>query len=247
MSQRSHEATDGLARGERRRPAGTRTTGKRARTRARILDVAELAFGAASYRQVRVEDIAYAADVSVAAIYDHFGNKDGLYVALTDRTLDHFAVYIERAFSLDCSPMEQFMTLGELYLRFALEHPGTFPVLAACNLDTQPLKTDHAAKAQLEERLESIIDRFERGIQDAIDSGEVDPSVDAHYAARFLWGAWNGVVALSMRTDRMALTETAVIACLRLGRRIVNEGLTAPDYRGPDNRSRARLIDPDES
>lgn len=233
-----------VARG-RAEETGVRVIGKRARTRGRILNAAELAFGAAPYRQVRMEDIAYAADVSVAAIYDHFGNKDGLYLALTDRTLDHFAGYIERAFSLDCSPMEQFMTLGELYLRFALEHPGTFPVLAASNVDVQPLNTAQAANAQIEERLKSILDRFERGIQEAIDSGEVDPSHDAHLTARFLWGAWNGVVAVGMRTDRMALTEEEVIACLRLGRRIVHEGLTAPDNRGPDNRSRARLIDPD--
>jgi hypothetical protein len=50
------------------------------------------------------------------------------------------------------------------------------------------------------------------------------------------------VVSFSLRADRMALTDEEIAACLRLGRRMVNEGLTAPAYRDADGRSRARLV-----
>jgi hypothetical protein len=44
----------------------------------------------------------------------------------------------------------------------------------------------------------------------------------------------------------MALTDEEIAACLRLGRRLTNEGLTAPAFRDADGRTRARLVDPRE-
>jgi hypothetical protein len=51
------------------------------------------------------------------------------------------------------------------------------------------------------------------------------------------------VVSFSLRADRMALSDEEIAACLRLGRRMVNEGLTAPGFRDAEGRSRARLVD----
>lgn len=232
-----------------RMSSSPRVTRKRARTRERLLNAAERAFAVAGYRQVRMEDLAEAADVSIGSIYDHFGSKDGLYLALAERALDQFGGYLDEAFQPEYSPMEQVMAAADVYLRFHLEHPGSFRFLAIDGADTRDPAVDTDLHTRVGEQLESLIGRFQDRIAHAQASGEADDTYDSRLIARFLWGAWNGVVSFSLRTDRMALTDDEIAACLTLGRRLVNEGLTAPAFRGPDGRSRARLmnsLEPDE-
>ena len=220
-----------------------RVSRKRARTRERLLDAAEQAFAVAGYRQVRMDDLAEAADVSVGAIYDHFGSKDGLYLALAERALDQFSGYLDEAFRDEYSPIEQVMAAADVYLRFHLEHPGSFRFLAVDGADTRAPVVDAGLHARVGEQLETLIGRFEERIARAQESGEADDSYDSRFLARFLWGAWNGVVSFSLRTDRMALSEQEIAACLAIGRRLVNEGLTAPAHRDAHGRSRGRLMD----
>lgn len=218
---------------------------RRARTREQILDAAEAAFAPAGYRGVRMEELAEAADVSVGSIYGHFGNKDGVYLALVERALEQFAAYLDAAFDPSYSPLEQAMAAGEVYLRFHLEHPGSFRFLAFDGVETRMPELDADALAVRErvgERLEEILGGFQDRIQQAIEAGEADGGYDSKLVARFLWGAWNGVVSFGLRTDRMALSDDEIAACLRMGRRLVNEGLTAPAHRGPDGYSRGRLL-----
>lgn len=219
-----------------------RITRRRARTREQILDAAERAFGA-GYRGARMEDLAEAADVSVGSIYGHFGSKDGLYLALVERALEQFATYLDHAFRPDYTPLEQVLAAGDVYLRFHLEHPSSFRFLAFDGVEAQTQTGDERLRERVGERLEEILGSFQARIEAAIAAGEADAGYDAKLAARFLWGAWNGVVSFSLRADRMALTDEEIAACLRLGRRMVNEGLTAPGFRDADGRSRARLVD----
>lgn len=225
-----------------RTASSPRVTRKRARTRERLLDAAERAFAGATYRQVRIEDLADTADVSVGSIYDHFGSKDGLYLALAERALDQFAGYLDEAFQPTYSPMEQVMAAADVYLRFHLEHPGSFRFLAIDGVDTHHPAVDTDVHARVGQRLETLIGRFQDRIAHAQASGEADDTYDSRLIARFLWGAWNGVVSFSLRTDRMALTDDEIAACLTLGRRLVNEGLTAPTFRDSHGRSRAGLM-----
>lgn len=228
---------------DRRTGPSARVTRKRARTRERVLDAAERAFAVAGYRQVRMDDLAEAADVSVGSIYDHFGSKDGVYLALAERALGQFSDYLDEAFRDEYSPMEQVMAAADVYLRFHLEHPGSFRFLAIDGVDTQQPLVDSQLHTRVGEQLEALIGRFEERIAHAQASGEADSTYDSRHLARFLWGAWNGVVSFSLRTDRMALNEQEITSCLAIGRQLVNEGLTAPGFRGTDGRSRARLID----
>jgi AcrR family transcriptional regulator len=216
---------------------------RRARTREQILGAAEAAFGTAGYRGVRMEELAEAADVSVGSIYGHFGNKDGVYLALVERALEQFAGYLDRAFDPSYSPLEQAMAAGEVYLRFHLEHPGSFRFLAFDGVETRMPEVDGRLRGRVGERLEEILGSFQLRIQEAIDAGQADAGYDAKLVARFLWGAWNGVVSFGLRTDRMSLSDDEIAACLRMGRRLVNEGLTAPGHRDAEGHSLGRLLD----
>jgi AcrR family transcriptional regulator len=208
-----------------------------------VLEVAEQAFAHSTYRDVRMEDLAEAADVAVGSIYGYFGSKDGLYLALAERALEQFGEYLERAFQPEYSPLEQVLAAGDAYLRFHLEHPGSFRFLAFDSVENQVAQVDDGLRTRVGERSSDIIAGFQKRIEAAIAAGEADSGYDARMVARFLWGAWNGVISFSLRNDEMALTDGDIATCLQLGRRLVNEGLTAPTFRDADGRSRARLVE----
>jgi TetR/AcrR family transcriptional regulator len=212
-----------------------------ARTRAAILDAAERVFRVEGYRGARMEDIAEAADVAVGSIYTHFGNKDGLYHALAERSVELFGRYMEQAYTEDRTPLERVMAAGDAYLRFHLEHPGAFRFLAFDGVEAGPPIGDDDVAARVTARVAELIDGFRDQIAEAIRTGEARP-LDPDQLSRFLWGAWNGVVALGSRNDRLALTEDEIDACIQTGRRLVVEGLAAPATRDEHGDARARLV-----
>jgi AcrR family transcriptional regulator len=218
----------------------TRGARRSARTRAAILDAAEGAFASTGYRRTRMEDVAESADVAVGSIYLHFGNKDGLYLALVERALELFGRYMREAYRPEWSPLEQVLAGGDAYLRFHVEHPGAFRFLAFDGVETDTPVVDPAARARVAQGVDALVEEFEAKIAEAIAAGEARP-VDPRLAARFLWGAWNGVVALGLRSDGLALTEADIEAALQQAREIVLAGLCAPAARDAGGAPRARL------
>lgn len=225
-------------------PTDTPARGARraARTRAAILDAAEAAFRVEGYRGTRMEDIAAAADVAVGSIYNHFGDKDGLYHALAERSAELFGRYMAQAYAAGETPLEQVMAAGDAYLRFHLEHPGAFRFLAFDGVEAGPPIADDDLAERITERITALLDEFAGKIADAIATGEARDELDPMQLSRFLWGAWNGVVALGLRNDRLALTEQEIDACIQTGRRLVLEGLVSPAARDPHGDARARLV-----
>ena len=236
-------ATDGAAAGTPNRQPSPRMLRKRARTREQILDVAERLYADSGQDDVRMEDLADAANVSIGLIYDHFGSKDGVFLALAKRSLDDLSRYLDQAETHDGSPMQRMMIVGELYLRWILEHPGVLRSVVLQGAGGQIAKPDKVDE-QVGAPLEAQVGRLQKAIEAAIAGGEADSSFDPALTARFLWAAWNGVAALTVRADRLALDRDQVAECLRLGRRLVNEGLTAPAYRDNQGRSLATLLEP---
>jgi len=239
-------ATDGSATGAQgatKRQPTPRMLRKRARTREHVLEVAERLYVESGQGEPRMEDLADAANVSIGLIYDHFGSKDGVGLALAERALDGLSDYLDQAGDRDCSPMQRVMIVGELYLRWILEHPSVLRSVVLQGVDAQTAKSDQVDE-QVGAPMEAILGKFQNLIEQAMAGGEADASFDPLMAARFLWAAWNGVAALSVRADRMAFDRDEVAECLRLGRRLVNEGLTNPAFRDAQGRSRATLVEP---
>ena len=187
-----------------------------------------------------MEAVAEEADVAVGSIYGHFGNKDGLYLALVERAVELFGRYLRQAYKPEWSPLEQVVAGGDAYLRFHVEHPGAFRFLAFDSVETDAPVADPQLHARVGAGIDALISEFEGTIQEAIDAGEVR-QLDARLAGRFLWGAWNGVVALGLRSDGIALSEADVGAALQQARDIVLAGLCAPSARDAAGQPRARL------
>lgn len=200
----------------------TRGARRRAKTREAILDAAERAFTQHGFRGTKMEDVAFEADVAVGSIYSHFGNKDGLYAALVERAVERFGAYMQQAYQDEWTPLEQVMACGDSYLRFHLEHPGSFRFIAF-----EGVEGDGPVSGG--DGVDALIAQFAATIQAAMDAGEARP-MDARLAARFLWGAWNGTVALGLRRDGLALSETEIHDALQQARDIVLAGLGVPGH-----------------
>ncbi|WLP89937.1 TetR/AcrR family transcriptional regulator [Gordonia sp. NB41Y] len=218
---------------------GTRVDRRRARTREQILDVAEGLF-VDGFSSVKVEQLADGADVSVGAIYTHFGSKEGVLLGLAERAFDEFGAELDEAFDPQLSAIEQVMAVADRYVRFYLRHREVFRVVV---LGTEVVEGSDA-RSHVTGLIQSVLDRFEAAIQAAIQADEMDGAYDAASTARFLWGAWNGVITLGLRRDDLALTDAELLDCLETGRRLVNEGLASPNHRTSEGRSQAHLTPP---
>jgi AcrR family transcriptional regulator len=210
--------------------AAARTGRRRARTRSAILDAAEVVFGREGYEGARIEEIAERADVSVGSIYSHFDGKRGLYLQLVDRALGLFTEYMERSEDPSLTPLQRVLAGGDAYLRFHLDHPGAFHFLAYRSPGAQQLSGDDETEARIRDRVGLLLRRFAEQIDNAIAAGEARP-VDSLRLTHYLWGAWNGVIALRQQPDGLRISDEEITRTLELARWLLREGLAAGSLR----------------
>lgn len=193
-------ASDAAARGSRRRE----------RTRTLVLDAAERLMSQAPPEEVRVEDVAAEAGISPASVYVHFGTKDALLAAVAERLLAVATDALRSAYSADTSPLERFAGVGAAYLRLLLDHPAVARYLTTTG--------ERGPRTRVEEevvtRFSDLRREFEQSIREAVEAEAIRP-VDPERLSYFLFGAWNGVAALALRRDALAVpaeqVEQAVI------------------------------------
>ncbi|MBX7431838.1 TetR/AcrR family transcriptional regulator [Mycobacterium sp. Y57] len=214
-------------------PAAARGERRRARTRAAILDAAEVVFARDGYDGARIEEIAEAADVSVGSIYTHFDGKRGLYLQLVDRALTLFADYMRRVDDPTLGPLQRVLAGGDAYLRFHLDHPGAFHFLAYRSPGTRPLSGDDETEARIRGQVGALLQNFAAEIDGAVAAGEARP-VDSLRLTHYLWGSWNGVIALREQPDGLRISDEEIAQILELARWMLREALAAPALRDAD-------------
>ncbi|MCV7108167.1 TetR/AcrR family transcriptional regulator [Mycolicibacterium chitae] len=195
-----------------------------------ILDAAEVVFSRAGYEGARLEEVAAAADISVGSIYTHFDGKRDVYLHLVERSLALFAEYMARGADDTLTPLQQVLAGGDAYLRFHLEHPGAFHFLAHRNPGLTPVSSDDDIETRIREQVSELLAQFAATIDRAVAVGEARP-VDSARLTRFLWGAWNGVIALRLQPDGLRLTDAEIVETLELARWLLREGLAASALR----------------
>jgi AcrR family transcriptional regulator len=99
----------------------SRIVRRRAATRARILEMAAARFAEAGPEQVRLEDVAAAADVARGTLYSHFPTKDELLQEIMRPVLE---LCVKRARGLTSQPPEEAVDgLLQLYLDLWRTYP----------------------------------------------------------------------------------------------------------------------------
>lgn len=209
-------------------PPRSRTERRKARTAAAILDAAERLFLDRGFTATTMEDLSLAADVAVGSIYAHFGDKEGVYTALIDRALELDRDYSESGFEEGNSPLERLVGLGEGYLRFAREHPGYFRLFRFPPHDRPGAKGDTQAEIKVAQRINEETARMARILEEAIAEGVVR-KVDPLATARFLWAAWDGVIASHLGPANMDLGDEEFEQVLNRARETIVLGIVNPE------------------
>jgi AcrR family transcriptional regulator len=219
--------------------APTRSDRRKAATAAAIMKAAERNFLDKGFHGTKIEDIAGEADVATGSIYVHFGSKEGLYLALIERALEVEEQYLAKAFTDAQNPTQQLIASGDAYLRFYVEHPGYFRMLAFPYFDTKPkAKLDPVAK-RVAQLAEAQIARLASAIADAVEAGLIK-KVDPTRAAKFMWGAWVGVISLNLRPDRLRIKDDELASVLAEGRAMISFGLSVVQPVDPPSRQKRR-------
>jgi TetR/AcrR family transcriptional regulator len=206
----------------------TRGARRKAQTGAAILDAAEQLFRRQGFAATTLDEIAATADVSVGSVYVHFQTKAGLYLALVEQALDlnEAAMAQVAAAGLD-SPLERVLAAGDAYLNFHVEHPGAFQMIALRVLEPAVTVGVSDVEERIARRVERLVAAVRDDLQAAVEVGEVRADLDADRAMRFLWGSWNGVIALSLRQDGLRVDVEELRRTLTLGRQLISDGLRA--------------------
>lgn len=200
----------------------SRTERRKARTTAAILDAAEQAFRDRGYEATAVEGISEAADVGIGTIYRHFGSKGGLYLAVVERALDADEEFVARAYAEPGSPLERVRAAGDAYVRFYLERPELFRMLAF----PAPLPDEAVAARRAEriaERVARMNGRLAELIGEAVAAGELRP-IDPGRTATVLWASWNGIISLAWRGDALAIDRDELLALLEVATDLLTAG-----------------------
>lgn len=204
-------------------------------TRDAIVDAAERLFIEKGYHGTRVSEVARLADVSIGSIYVHFENKEGLYAALMERALSIEARYFDAIFNDDSiTDLEKILRLGEAYLQFFRDHPAYFRMLMIPHEDVPEATAETAIGKQVVERGTRQRKQFEDVIASAVDQGVLRDDINPAHAASFWWAAWNGVIALTLRRDRLMLDPAELEDVLMEGRRMIAQGMAAAEFRSDD-------------
>jgi AcrR family transcriptional regulator len=207
-----------------------------------IIDAAEQLFLEQGFHATRVSEVARLAEVSIGSIYVHYENKEGLYAALVERALDIEARYLDAVLLSDALPdLEKIVALGEAYLQFFRDHPGHFRLLML-PIESIPEEAARSPLArQVSERGAAQRERLSRVIANCVEQGVMRDDVDPDRAANFWWAAWNGVIALTMRTDELAIDEREMERVVVAGRLMIAEGLASGSLRDADGRLSGEL------
>jgi TetR/AcrR family transcriptional regulator, cholesterol catabolism regulator len=85
--------------------------GASAKTAEKLLDAAVQLFSANGFNGTSIRDIARLTGMTISNIYYHYGNKEGLLVAILERTTRQIVDGLNEIVSLDADPLERFKLL----------------------------------------------------------------------------------------------------------------------------------------
>jgi AcrR family transcriptional regulator len=206
-----------------------RQTRKRLATRQKISDVATRLFMQRGFDNVRIEEIADAADVSRMTVFNHFSRKEDLFFDLDAEIRDDLRNAIDHR-TPGTSPIEAL----RLFAHFAVAnkhpyvwffHPGSDQFMA----------TIHASEA-LKSRARAIRDELTETVANALATSVNRPQPDpaANLAASLLVATWTVALLESHRAFQhdhdIPKANTAFLALIDRGTKGVAAALEATPY-----------------
>lgn len=85
----------------------------------RLMETAINLFAAKGFSGTSIRDIANAMGVSISSIHHHFGNKEGLWIAILRHSVEGLPSTLREVCALDMEPLERFRLLLKTQLAFS--------------------------------------------------------------------------------------------------------------------------------
>src|SRR5215210_6185128 len=200
------------------------TDRRRRRTVAAILDAAERLFAERGYQAATVEAIAREADVAIGSIYFNFeGGKRDVYLALAERYVAINEQELSAAREGAPDALAELAAIADAYARFHLDHPLALRLIGLRDVDGAADERLVAVRKEIARRLRAMMQETAAVVARAREEGGASAGIDPEATAAFLWGAWNGVIALHARG---LLSRRQLAAALDTGRTLLLEGVS---------------------
>lgn len=176
---------------------------KRERTRAAILAAAEQHFAAQGIYTTTVDEIAKTAGVSVGTIYSYFPGKVGIALEFISKGLDSLEADAEKIRELP-TPLDRVYAAGDAYFKFAVEHPVAARFAAIRALQPDPSPEYEELNRQCSERVHGLVLSVATEVRESMVQEQI-PTRPIDEMFVFLWALWNGLSALMLRQDALAI------------------------------------------
>jgi AcrR family transcriptional regulator len=170
----------------------------------RILSAAVHRFRADGYRHARIEDLAEAADVSVGTVYNYYGTKGDILIAVVSMEVEE--VLAEGQALVDCPPgdlCEALLALTICYYDHSLHYLTKEMWRQAIGLSIEAPDTPNGRRyAELDARLAAQVGDLIHRFQEA---GGIAPDLDAEALGRVLFHNLNQLFTAFVTDDAMTL------------------------------------------
>jgi len=145
---------------------------KGAETRRRIMDATHAMLAARAFNEIRITDIARAANIAQPNFYTYFASIDDVIMALANEiSADHLAVYLEPDWS-GPDGLSLAMQFTEAALEMWQRHCGVFAVVG----DLADKRRGDFAAVRVQQ-MRTIHKSFERKVAGAQAAGRIDPKI----------------------------------------------------------------------
>jgi TetR/AcrR family transcriptional regulator len=177
-----------------------------ARSRARILDVAERQFAEKGFAATSIRDLAEASGTSKALIHHHFGNKEDLYVAVKQAVIDRYKEAQRPQLAPDAEPAQFFVEGMRTLFNFYRENPDLV------RLGTWTLLEGSTARWPGDEELTRlVIDRMQDAQRQGVIRDDIHPVLLMTMAGALAFSWWQFKAAkrhlLEFLSDRANLDD----------------------------------------
>ena len=174
---------------------------------AALIDAAETVLDRDGTDGVTIRAVAQQAAVSPTSVYNRFENKDGLIVALANRTLEQLAKAIDVPQSV--GPVERFRGACRNYRAFALRHPARYSLIFGGG---SPLEDQSSAVADSGRAVFAVLEALISAMRSSVSEH------DSAESAQIAWSAIHGAVTIEQigigQTPDLAVTFEGMLDLL---------------------------------
>lgn len=147
---------------------------------------------------VPVAEIVGRVGVTAPVLYQHFADKDALFVAVHVRRMQDFRDTLRRTGSRTASPLAALERRGRAYIRYATTKPDAYMALFMTPTSLGKDVFDDPEALEL-----TAFDDLVANVQACVDAGEIPPT-DVQLAARVVWAQVHGLAALLITMPEVA-------------------------------------------